>query len=205
MKSIIIIFLFAISFSYGQENSNYTISINGEKYDYSLDEDFEYDVKKKGKLIINISQKDILTYNDGVVTFTHTKNFPVSETPVEEGIKQISVIGSDGSGIIIQEYSDFDPTLMIDLMLNEVTKESKEYGYTETSSDVEIKIKGGKLLKGKKSTLEYQGIIDEWIVVSYSWKDSGLIFISMKIDKNSIDDSGVTNVEDFFNSLEILK
>jgi len=205
MKTIIFFTLLIAGIVQAQENANYTITINGETFDYSLDNDFEYNVKKKGNLIITISQKDVLNYNDGIVTFNYNKNFPVTEIPEEDGIKQITIISPTGSGIILQEYSDFDPALMIDLMLNEVTKESIDYGYIETTSEVEIKIKDGKTLTGKKSILEYQGAIDEWIVVSYSWKDSGIIIVSMNIDKSSTDNSGNINLEDFFNSLEIIK
>jgi len=199
-----LLFLF-VSITQAQENSNYTITINGESFDYSLGNDFQYNVKKKGELTINISQKDILTYNDGIIKFNYSKNFPVSETPIEDDIKQITAIGSTGSGVIVQEYSDFDPALMIDLMLNEVTKESIDYGYTETTSNIEIKTKDGKILKGKKTILEYQGAIDEWIVVSFSWKDSGVLIIAINIDKKAINEGGDINVKDFFESLEIIK
>lgn len=205
MKLPIYILLLAFSVTFAQENPNYTITINGETFDYSLDKEFEYNAKKKEKLIIKISQKDVLIYNDGIVKFNHSKNFPVSETPIEDGIKQIAAISSTGSGIIIQEYKDFDPALMIDLMLNEVTKESIEYGYVETASLIEIPLKDGKTLKGKKSTLEYQGTTDEWIVVSFSWKDSGILFVSMDIDKQTEEAYENENIKEFFNSLEILK
>jgi len=204
MKPIIYVLFLSVGITFAQENSNYTITINGEKYDYSLGQNFEYNAKKKGKLNINISQKDILSYNDGIIKFNHTKNFPISEAPEEDGIKQMTLISSDGSGVIIQQYRDFDPALMLDLMLNEVTKESKEYGYTEKVADVEITLKDGKKLKGKKSTLEYQGAVDEWIVYTYSRKDSGIIFLSMDIDKNTESDNSNKNIKTFFESLEIL-
>lgn len=205
MKSIILLLLCTVSLLNAQENSNYTITINGETFDYTLDKEFEYKAKKNETIKISVSQKEILTYNDGIITFQYSKNFPISVTPEIDGVKQLTAIGSDGSGLIIQEYKDFDPSLMIDLMLNELTKESVDYGYTETISEIEIKIKGGKILKGKKSILEYQGIIDEWTVVSFSRKDSGVIIAAMNIDKETVDATGNKNVEAFFNSLEIIK
>ena len=205
MKILSFLLILVVGLTQAQESSNYTITINGEPFDYILGKDFQYNVKKKGELSIKVSQKEVLTYNDGIVTFNHSKNFPVSESLIDDTIKQITVIGATGSGVIIQEYSDFDPALMVDLMLNEVTKESIDYGYTETASNIEIKTKDGKTLKGKKSILEYQGEIDEWIVVTYSWKDSGILIVGINIDKKSISDGGDINVKNFFESLEIIK
>ena len=205
MKILSLLLIIISGLLHAQENSNHTITINGETFDYTLGNDFQYDVKKKGELTIKVSQKDILTYNDGVVSFNYSKNFPVSESDIDETIKQITALGTTGSGVIIQEYSEFDPALMVDLMLKEVTKESIEYGYTETTSNLEIKTKGDKVLKGKKSLLEYQGEIDEFIVISHSWKDSGILIIAINIGKKSISDEGDINVKNFFESLEIIK
>jgi len=145
----------------------------------------------------------MLTFNDGIVRFSHSKNFPVSETEIEDGIKQISAIGSTGIGVIIQEYQGIDPSFMLDLMLNEVTKESIEYGYVETQTPFELTLKDGKHLKGKKSLLEYQGSVDEWTILSYSWKDAGVLIITMSVDENNMNSENEF-IQEFFETLEIL-
>ena len=203
MKNLfLLLFLLSLTLP-AQEDSNYTIMINGEDFSYNLGDEFTYDVKKKGPLSIKIFQNEMLTFNDGIVRFSHSKNFPVSETEIEDGIKQISAIGSTGIGVIIQEYQGIDPSFMLDLMLNEVTKESKEYGYEETQTPFELTLKDGKHLKGKKSLLEYQGSIDEWSILSYSWKDAGVLIITMSVDENNMH-SGNNFIQDFLDSLEIL-
>jgi hypothetical protein len=204
MKKIqLLVVLLVCSFVYAQEGSNYTITINGESFEYSLGETIEYDAKKKGPLKISVSQKDNLTYNDGIIVFNHPKSFPISETQLDEGIKQITAINSSGMGFIIQEYEGINPSLMVDLMLNEVTKESVEYGYSETISSVEFNTKDNKVLKGKKSVLEYQGVVDEWVVVTYSWKDGGVLIATMAVD--TTDPNVDANFADnFYKSLRII-
>ena len=203
MKNLFLFFFLASFTLIAQENSNYTISINGENFSYDLGDEFTYDVKKKGPLNIRIFQNEMLIFNDGIVRFSHSKNFPVSETEIEDGIKQISAIGSTGIGVIIQEYEGIDPSFMLDLMLNEVTKESIQYGYEETQSPFELTLKDGKLLKGKKSLLEYQGSVDEWTILSYSWKDAGVLIITMSVDENNMNSENEF-IQQFFDSLEIL-
>jgi len=203
MKSLfLIIFLTTLTIQ-AQNDSNYTISINGEDFSYNLGDEFTYDVDKKGPLSIMIYQNEMLTFNDGIVRFSHSKNFPVSETEIEDGIKQISAIGSTGIGVIIQEYQGIDPSFMLDLMLNEVTKESIEYGYVETQTPFELTLKDGKHLKGKKSLLEYQGSVDEWTILSYSWKDAGVLIITMSVDENNMNSENEF-IQEFFETLEIL-
>ena len=203
MKNLVLLFLFITWFSNAQKSSNYTISINGKEFSYNLGEEFKYEVKKKGTLSISINQNEMLTYNDGIVSFSHSKNFPVSETTIEDGIKQISAVGSSGIGVIIQEYQGIDPSFMLELMLNEVTKESIEYGYEETKSPFELTLEDGKILTGKKSVLEYQGSIDEWTILYYSWKDAGVLIITMSVDDNNMNKEN-NYIQEFFDSLEIL-
>lgn len=195
--------LFFSALAFAQDTENHTITINGETFEYTLGTHFEYDATKKGPISIRVDQKPMQTYNDGVIRFQYGINFPVSETLLDEGVKQISSISSSGLGVFIQEYEGIDPSLLIDLMLNEVTKESVEYGYSQLISPVEITSKDGKLLTGKKAVLEYQGMTDEWTVVTYAWKDAGVLIVSMATDVTNTNKSS-DYIDSFFNSLEIL-
>jgi len=188
---------------FSQVPENHTITINGETFEYTLGTQFNYESKKKGTINIRVDQKPMQTYNDGIIQFQYGINFPVSETLLDEGVKQISSISSSGLGVFIQEYESIDPSLMLDLMLNEVTKESVEYGYSQTVTPVEIISKNGKKLTGKKAILEYQGMTDEWTVVTYSWKDAGVLIVSMATDVDNTNKSS-DYINSFFNSLEIL-
>ena len=203
MKKLLLLLCLVAGIGFAQEGNNYIISINGETFEYQIGSEIEYNAKKKGPIKIIVQQKNELNYNDGVISFMHTKDFPVSETVLEEGIKQIAALNSTGMGILIQEYEGFDPTLMVDLMLNEVTKESVDYGYAQEISSVEFTSKDGRIFKGKKSILTYQGMIDEWIVVAYGWKDAGVLVATMSLDATGLN-KGVEFVDDFFNSLEII-
>jgi hypothetical protein len=203
MKKLLLFLCLVSSICLAQEGNNYTITINGETFDYQIGSEINYNAKKKGPLTIVVEQKNELNYNDGIISFMHTKDFPVSETVLEEGIKQIAALNSTGMGILIQEYEGFDPSLMVDLMLNEVTKESVDYGYSEEISSVEFTSKDGRVFKGKKSILTYQGTVDEWIVVAYGWKDAGVLIATMSLDAIGLN-KGAGFVDDFFSSLEII-
>jgi len=200
-KLFIFLFLFC-AVTYAQDEGNYIITIGDETINYKMGEELEYDVRKKGPLKITVKQKEVLNYSDGIVSFNHNIHFPVSETILDEGIKQILAMSSTGTGVIIQEYEGYNPELMIDLMLNEITKESIDYGYKESVSPIEIITSDNKVMKGKKSILTYQGSADEWIVVAYGEKDKGVLVMTMLMDATGINVEA-NFIEDFFKSLKI--
>jgi hypothetical protein len=202
MKKIYILLLLVYGFSNAQNTGNYTITIGDETFNYTMGEEFGYDVKKKGPLKLRITQNELLHYNDGIVSFDHTISFPVTKTELEVGITQILTMSPTGIGAIIQEYDGLNPELMIDLMLNELTKESIDYGYKNEITTIEFTLPDGKIMKGKKSILTYQGATDEWIVVAYGAKDQGVLVAAMNVDSNGLN-KGATFVEDFFKSLKI--
>jgi hypothetical protein len=180
MKKIILaISLFTTLKSYSQED--YTIQLGDTSFSAALDK--SYNISVNGKLIeIKISQKDTLTFVDELYTFKYLKGFKVSKSKIDEGISQLVLLSAEGTGLIIQQYENLNPTNLIEFMLTELTKESISYGFESKRSTHELTLKNGKKTTVTKAVLTYKDEINTYEIAALGNKDSGIIITTMKMD-----------------------
>lgn len=180
MKSRIMLSgLFALSATVLMAQYNYELTINGEKIDINLDEARQYKTKKGETLSISLREKDVLTYKDEMITFSYYKGLSVSRTPLDEGIEQLAVMNASGSGFLIQKYTSMNPSGMVDLMMNELIKESINYGYQKTEEPFSHKLKSEQTISGKKVKLTYKDESEYYTVASFGEKDEGILVVMM--------------------------
>ncbi|MCX7551820.1 hypothetical protein [Xanthomarina sp. F2636L] len=179
MKNLLFIITCSFFFNtYSQ--TDFIITVNNQSQEIALDEDYEFNID--GKTIrISVKEKDTLLYNDTFYNFKYSKRHKVSKTQLDEGIEQIMLMTASGSGIIIQKYDAFDPTMLQEMMLNEVTKESVSYGYTLERKDYNKTLKSGEELKILKAELEYKGEIEVYEVSAVGRKDEGILIMTMNL------------------------
>ena len=185
----IIIFLVMLAIlpchAFGQDASNYEITINGETYDISLGRDYQIKSDSGGKLQFRVDKKAVMTYRDDYISFQHKSDLAISSTDLGNGIRQVMTNTAVGTLVLFQEYSTMNPTAIINLMLQELTKEQRNYGYKMQKENYSKALKDGKKLKGLKATLKYNQEEEYWTVSAYGKKDRGFLVIT-KIDKEYI-------------------
>ncbi|GGG32441.1 hypothetical protein [Bizionia arctica] len=200
MKKLLLIFT-CLLFSNVYSQSNFIITVNDQSQEISLDEDYEF--KVNGKTIkILVKEKDTLFYNDTFYDFKYSKNHKVSKTAIDEGIEQIMLMTAGGSGIIIQKYDTFDPTMLQEMMLNEVIKESVSYGYTLERKDYERTLESGEKLKVLKAELEYKGELEVYEISAIGKKDEGILIMTMNLGGDG-DNEGEHMIDLLWSSLII--
>ena len=185
MKTLLLpMLLLMAGTAYTQED--YTLHVDGKTLKVSLDKKYEVVINGK-KVSLFITANDTLTYDDEYVHFLYPKGFSISGTKVEEGIEQVTIINAEGSGVLIQSYSSFDPSMLNELMLSEITKESISYGYKLKREDYKLVIGDGKEIEVKKAVLTYKDEINVYEIASHGKKDEGALVITMRMnsDKNS--------------------
>ena len=96
----------------------------------------------------------ILSYSDDFVSFKYEKENNISNAQIEEGIEQLMVMKSTGSGFMVQKYATLDPSVLTGFLLNEVTKESINYGYEKTEETFLKTLKTGHVVEGIKANLD---------------------------------------------------
>ncbi|KAB1066826.1 hypothetical protein F6U93_13300 [Tamlana haliotis] len=194
-----IVFLCLTNLITSQED--YKIEINGETFEIALDKGYEFNVKNK-RYTVKVSQKDTLLYNDDAFSFKFHKDHKVAKTEIEQGIEQLMMMTAEGSGFIIQKYSTINPTMLNELMINEVTKESINYGYTLKRQDYERTLASGKKINVNKAVLTYNDEINIYEIATSGEKDQGVLIMTMKMD-DSNSSSGAKLIDLTWDTLEI--
>lgn len=190
---------FATTFAFAQKD--YIITIDGKDYEIALDENI--DVKVKGKTSnIGLKKKDTLLLDEDYFQLKYTKEHKVSNVKVDADIEQFMIMTAGGSGAIVQSYTSFNPTMLNEMMLNEVTKESISYGYSVKREDYEKKLDSGETVKVLKAVLEYKGESEVYEVMSYGKKDEGIIIMTMNMNLG-LDDGGEKLINLLWDSLKL--
>ncbi|KAF2518187.1 hypothetical protein E0W68_10655 [Flavobacterium salilacus subsp. salilacus] len=170
-------FLLFISFTVSAQE-DYLIEINGKVMPIALDRNYETSVGGKA-VTFKVFSKDTLTYNDDLFSFKYSKDFKTSKVDLEDGISQVMVMTAEGSGFIIQKYDGINPEMLNELMLNEVVKESVDYGYEMRREDYVTKLKSGREIKVGKAVLTYKGDTSIYEVASIGSRDEGILILTM--------------------------
>lgn len=201
-QSFLALALTVISFAgISQEEGNYILVINNDSILINLDGTVDYKTPKGEALSIQLTQSDIQTYSDEMISFRHDKSLNVSNTMIEEGIEQCMILRSTGNGFMVQKYTTFDPTGFVDIMVNELTKESVNYGYTKSEKPFKTKLRSGQTLEGVQATLKYKGEKEVYTVATYGEKDEGVLVVTMLLNDDFQEDKKIIDL--FLETLEI--
>ena len=183
MKPILtFLLIFAMSASVAQDN--YVLEVDGKSYDITLDKEQQIQLRNK-PVSVTLKLKEQQLYQDGMVAFNYPKSYNVSSTSIDGGIQQLMLMDAEGSGVIIQEYSTMNPSLINELMLSEVTKESLSYGYKLKREDYKRTLKSGQEVQVNKAVLTYNDEVNIYEIASLGKKDSGVMILSMSMDDNA--------------------
>jgi hypothetical protein len=179
MKKLLFIFTcLYISNTYSQ--TDFIITVNNQSQEIALDKNYEFEVDGK-KIQISVKEKDTLIYNDAFYSFKYSKKHKISKAELDEGIEQIMLMTAGGSGIIIQKYDFFDPTMLQEMMMNEITKESVSYGYSMERKDYDKTLESGDELRILKADLEYKGELEIYEISAVGKKDEGILIMTMNL------------------------
>ena len=200
MKQLIYILAFLTSASVFSQQ-DFVLTINNKTYEVSLDEAYEFDVDGKS-IELSITEKDTLLFDESFYSFNYIKSHQISRTEIEKGIEQIMMVTATGSGVLIQKYDSFDPTMLQEMMLNEVTKESVSYGYNIERKDYEKTLSSGQIIKILKAELEYKGEYETYEISAFGRKDEGILIMTMNI-LDDINEDGKNMIGLMWESLNI--
>ncbi len=179
---------------------NYKLTINGKDYNLALDHKKEITLPDGNKYSVTLTLKDMIEYQSKFTSFNHRNIYQPSKTKLDEGLDQITLFTAKGTLVLIQEYSNVDPSFVIDLMIKETTKEEIQYGYKYKEKNVTKKI-GKYTLKGKQAitSLDQDAYQREYYALGYK---GGGLFIMTQIIKDSDYHKEKHLIDDFWNTLK---
>lgn len=156
---------------------DYVLTVNGKTYDVGLDSTKELTLPNGEVLKVELKMKEELQYDRPYFSFKHSSKFRPSTSDLGDGVHQTVLTTPEGTGIFIQEYSNVDPTFLVEAMLNELTKEEVQYGYMYKDSKVSKSV--GKLeAKGKQAITTHRD--NRWVREVYviAGRDRGLLIFT---------------------------
>ncbi len=180
---------------------NYILQIGEDAYEISLDEDVLIRIGG-GDFPVRLMQKQVLTYETENFSFEYPRKYSPSKSDLGDGTYQTALMTPLGSLVMVQEYLSLNPSDLIDFMVNEVTKEEREYGYQIESSNTSVTLSDGKVLNGKVITSKYKDSDIKRLVYTYGTKDSGLLILT-QLD-NEVEPGAEVLIESIIGSLEIM-
>lgn len=199
MKKLILAICFLTTLTSVAQN-DLLLTIDGKVLEIASDKEYEVPVNGK-KVKIMVTTKDTLTYENEMFSFQYPKDFKISSVSVEEGIEQITLMSAEGSGVLIQRYSTINPTMFNEMMINEVTKESVNYGFKLTRADYDRTIGSGQTIQISKAILKYKDQINIYEVATMGKKDEGILVMTMIMDEMQ-SEQGRKLIDLMWNSLQ---
>lgn len=185
MKKLLFIGLAWALFMCGQTMAgNYVLTVDGKAYDVDMDKQTTLTLSDGRKIQVALARKAIVTFAAKNFSFDHPSDVTPSRTDLGGGVHQTMMATPIGSMVIIQEYDTLDPSGIVDMMLNEITKEEQKYGYTFANTPETITLAGGKKLTGKKSIATYRGEQTIRYVLCHATTDAGIMVIT-QVDKEA--------------------
>jgi len=197
--SLIVLIIFCSLKAFCQED--YVMRLNDTLINVVLDKPYNIDLKGT-KFRFIVSSKDTLTYSSSFFSFLYPKTFKVTDTKVENGIEQASILSPEGSGLIIQKYETMNPTTLNELFLSELTKESISYGFISKRTTYKRKLKSGQEVEITRATLRYKEEVNVYEVASIGKKDAGLMILTISLGEGKFPE-GQKVIDLMWNSLAV--
>jgi len=163
----------------------YVLSIDGNDVDVTVGEKQTVTLTNGETVTLLLKKKAILTYDSHFFSFQYKSEFSPSKSDLGSGINQMLMATAQGTVVMAQEYTSLDPSSLVDTMIQAMTKDEVNAGYTLDETPIEKKLADGKVLKGKIATTTHKD--DQWIrtVVAYGDGDEGVLFVT-QISKSNI-------------------
>lgn len=184
MKNTLLLSLIFVANLYSlTAQETFTLYLNGEAHEIELNENY---TKKIGKeeIEFQLKAKDTLYYEDELMKFAYLRLNPISKVELDETIDQIMIMTAEGTGVIVQKYLSINPIFLNEMMLNEVTKESLNYGFDLKRDEYQKTLKSGQTLTVQNATLTYKDEVNIYEVATIGGNDQGIMVMTIAMDNN---------------------
>ena len=191
----------AFAFS-AMAEGDYVLKLGDKSIDVSLGEKQTVTLTNGQQVTVLLTKKDVLTFQNDSFSFRHKSTFSPSKSDLGNDVRQTMMTTALGTGIIVQDYGSLDPSSMIDLMVNELTKEEIRAGYKKEEKAVEKKLPDGTVLKGKTVVTTYKD--DQWTrsVLASGSGEKGILVVTF-IEKSNLTEQPMIDL--FWESLRMKK
>lgn len=178
---------------------NYQLHLNDTSLNVSVGTIYEININGKPTKV-SLTEKDTLEFLTPHFSFLYPKGYTPSKHLIDSTAEQFTILTAEGSGILVQHYFSINPTMLEELMLREITKESIDYGYKMQREEYDWTLKSGQPVRVIKATLTYKDEISIYEVAAVGKKDEGLMIITINLSPTASEGKKIINL--LWNSLK---
>jgi hypothetical protein len=157
---------------------NYVVQIGDSSYNVSMDSSYQISLQGK-KMKLLLKQKNILSYQDSLFTFSYLPGFQITKTRIDSTVDQYLILTADATGFVLQAFRTINPSGLNETMLRETIKEYISYGYKMEREDTKRVLRSGQSMDVAKATLTFK---DKKMVVevgSVGTRDEGILVMTI--------------------------
>lgn len=187
--------------AFSEDLKAYKLTVDGISVDIDPGEDATLTLPNGKQARVRLERKAFATFRGSSFSFVHPSEVTVTKTRLSKAIDQHLMASAVGSMVIVQEYSDMNPVILNQLMLQEITNESVRAGGKLTQKAGSRKLAGGKILTGLTATVKTGTDRVTYEVMSYGTADRGVMVITSLDDDNAKTDRPI--IDKFWQSLKL--
>ncbi len=180
---------------------DYRLSINGAVHELSLDQPLDIVGPDGAALRLELSQKPLQHFAGHLFAMQHPRELKPSTSDLGDNVYQTMMATPRGTAVIVQEYLDMNPELLVDLMIRELTKEERDYGYRYEEQPIVVNA-GTYRLAGKEARTTYAGEVWTRTVYALGVRDRGLLIVTM-IEEDGAHKEEQKLIDQFWQSLDL--
>ena len=184
MRKLTVLALFAFGVlavlpAFAGSGRDYVLTIDGTAYPVGLGETVTIKGANGNPVVVKLEKAALATYEDDLVSFQHKGELGVGSTEIDKSIKQLIMVAATGTLVLVQEYSDLNPSSITPLMLEQLTKDTLKAGGKLQQEPFTRTLANGRTLNGLKATMtEYNGDVAYFEVLAIGTPDRGILAVS---------------------------
>jgi hypothetical protein len=184
-----------------QSERGFTVTIDGVEVPVDPGETVKARSKDGNPMSVTLSRNPYAVFSDEMLAFQHPGSLTVATQKLSKNITQNMAASALGTAIIVQEYDGIDPTTLIPLMVQQLTKDDVKIGGELTDEPAERTLRSGLTLNGRRATMKRRTDQKTVEVFAYGRDNRGVLLVTIMTDDNQQTDGEL--VARFWNTLGI--
>jgi hypothetical protein len=167
-----------------QGERGFTVTIDGVEVPIDPGETVKARSKDGSPMAVTLSRNPYAAFSDEMLSFQHPGSLTVATQKLSKNITQHMAASALGTAIIVQEYDGIDPTTLVPLMVQELTKDDVKIGGELTDEPAERTLRSGLTLNGRRATMKLRKDLKTVEVFAYGQDSRGVLLVTIITDDN---------------------
>lgn len=183
------------------QDKTFTLTIGGTPVGIEVGETVTVTLPDGSTTEASLTRNPFSSYRSDQFQFVHPSEFSVTKSDVGDGIVQHLLASALGTIVIVQEYRDIDPSSLVPLMLQEMTKDGVAAGATVSQQPATRLVPDGVTMSGVTATETGKSDVADYEILGHGKDGAGLLVITRVDRDNAAQDR--TLIDKFWESFRL--